>query len=894
MTHTTRRSLVVAVLLAVAVVVAWTLLGPRDSVPPPSDALRAQPATAAPALPSEEPLAVPAAPAPVASASADAASPEAERVAAPTVSTKQATLRGRCVDPSGAPLAGCTVGLSGWEANSLRMDEWMRDHAEAPAWQAPPAVTTDGDGRFAFTFWPPPPFQFALSVRRDGRGGMSGRWRTLAEGSTTDVGDVVMAPGILVTGRVVDASGAPMAKAYVTLARRFDQANEFDRVGPNWGTQVVSGPDGTFTARDCLPAGEYEVGTKHLLLQSPKQVTLAADRPMESLTVVVAQPRAVATIRGRLLDETGAPVHDVLVEDRIGSTRTYSNEDGTFELRQRDEPRGRSKIAVLTVVADDFEVDEASARREVPWGSVDVELRAVRAPALTLRVTDAAAAPVEAFAVYLVPRDRGHWSSSQLRARAQGRHEDGTVVVPGLNRGDWLLMVDFPASTGFESLHVPFRQDGGPRRMDLRALPAARRTVRVIATDDAPVAGAVVQLCDPFGAPLDEQRMLLRREQWVMNSHAACALVLSEGTTGADGRVELRGPGDRDLALYAPGPGHVPLRQSGIRLDADGELVVRVSRGARLVGKIVPPEAVAALRRLANGVASDAFPVGYRPRLSLSTEQWRRFPLNQGGTDELAALRIADDGAFDATGLPPGQWQVEVTGWIRSGNTANIRLFRSAKVQLADDVTTTQDLDLSFVLPGALEGLVFLNGQPFASGVVHLMGAGEQTNAKTDAEGRFRADLLAGEYRVHAYKETPSGEWVSLPCPTVVHVVRGQTTTQTFAIASAALRITVLGATGKPVEGVAVFLRGSGDGTRLTPTDAAGVTVTEVVPDTRTLRVLPKALAEPHAQQALWREANARGDRDPLAAHWLTLRKIEAVAGPPIAVELQLPAAAGY
>jgi protocatechuate 3,4-dioxygenase beta subunit len=894
MTLTARRSLVVAVLLAVAVVVAWTLRGPSDSVPPPSDAPRAQLGAAAPALPSEAPLAVAAAPTPAPSASADTAPPEPQRVAAPTALAKQATLRGRCVDPSGAPLAGCTVGLSGWGANSLRMDEWMRDHAEAPAWQAPPAVTTDGDGRFAFTFWPPPPFQFALSVRRDGRGGMSGRWRTLAEGSTTDVGDVVMAPGVLVTGRVVDASGAPMAKAYVTLARRFDPPNEFDRVGPNLGAQVVSGPDGTFAVRNCLPAGEYDVRTNHLVLQSPKQVTLVVDRPTEQITVVVASPPAVATIRGRVLDETGAPVRDVQIEDRAGSTNTYSKKDGTFELRQRDEPPGRSKIAVLTVVADDFEVDEASARREVPWGSVDVELRVVRAPALTLRVTDAAAAPVEAFAVYLLPSDRGGWTPLAPRPRAQGKHADGTVVVPGLTRGDWVLVVDFPASTGFESLYVTFRQEGGPRRMDLRALPAARRTVRVVATDDTPIAGAVVQLCDPFGAPLDERRMLLRRDLWRMNRNATNALVLSEGTTGADGRVEVRGPGDRELALYAPGPGHVPQRQSGIRLDAGGEIVLRVSRGARLVGKIVPPEAVAELRRLANGVASDAFPVAWRPRLSLSAEQWRRFPGNEVGADELAALRIADDGTFDATGLPPGQWQVEVTAWIRNDHSASTRAFRGAALQLADDVTTTQDLDLSFVLPGALEGLVFLNGQPFASGAVHLMGAGEQTNAKTDAEGRFRADLIAGEYRVHAYKETPSGQWVSLPCPTVVHVVRGQTTTQTFAIATAALRITVLGATGKPVEGVAVYLLSAGEGTRLTPTDAAGVTVTEVVPDTLTLRVLPKALAEPHAQQALWREANARGDSDPLAAHWLTLRTIEAVAGPPIAVEVQLPAAAGY
>jgi hypothetical protein len=689
-----------------------------------------------------------------------------------------------------------------------------------------------------------------------------------------------------------------MAQEYVNLTRRSDRAVGDDRVGPLWGAQVVSGPDGTFAVRNCLPAGEYDVSTNQRVLQSPKLVTLVVDRPTEQITVVVAPPPAVATIRGRVLDETGAPVRGVQIEDRSGSRGmavARSKKDGVFELRRSEELPGDPKNAVLFPVADEHEVDEASARREVPWGSVDVELRVVRAPALTLRVTDAAAAPVETFVVYLLPRNRNRMSSSDTRARAQGRHADGTVVVPGLTRGDWLLMVDFPTSTGFESLYVPFRQEGGPRRLDLWALPPVRRTVRVVATDDTPIAGAVVQLCDPFGAPLDEQRMLMRREVWLMNRHATNALVLSDWTTGADGRVEVRGPGDRALALYAPGPGHVPLRQSGIRLDAGGEIVLRVSRGARLVGKIVPPEAVAELRRLANGEASDAFPVGYLPHLALSAERGQRFPRNEVGVDDPAALRIADDGSFDATGLPPGRWQVAVTGWIRNDNGASTNSFRGATVQLADDVTTTQDLDLSFVLPGTLEGLVFLNGQLFANGAVHLMGPDQQRSVKTDAEGRFRANLFAGEYRVRAHRPMPPRGGVSLPCSTAVRVVRGATTTQTFAIGSAPLRVTVLGADGKPVAGVALALRGADDtDTWLPLTDAAGATATEVVPGALTLRVLPKALTDPQAQQALWQEAQARGDADPFARHWLTLRTIAPVAGPPIAVEVQLPATAGY
>ncbi len=876
--------------LAVAIAAFWFLFVRADDAP-----VHAAPPAETPAPAEAATLVAESRATSEQTATEDAPTPAPERTAVPDASPKNAILRGRCVDADGQPLAGCKVDFDGWTGNRDPMDQWLIDHGEKPAWTDPPDVITGVDGTFTFAFWPPPPFQFALTVTREGCGAMNGRWTTLAAGSDTNVGDVAMTAGVRVRGRVVDASGVPQAREYVTLRRRANPGSDFDRVGAGWGHQMVSRADGTFASPGWLVPGEFELRTQTFELQSQKTLTLRADRPLEEISVVVTKPAATATITGCVLDETGAPVSGVDIEERSGRggwNTTTSGRDGTFELRR--DKNDTEKATRLLALSNSYEVLEQP--RDVEWGATGVELRVARAGELTLRVTDPQQHPVEIYTVRLIAQNRGRWSSMDSRARAQGKHEDGTVVIAGLTAGDWLLLVDFAASTGFMPLFLEFAHERGPRRMDLRAVPAATRTLRVVTGTDTPVAGTTVQLCDPFDTPLHDARLVMQRDHWLANASTVNALILFEGTTDAEGRVGLRGPGSRNLGVCVLGPGHVPQRQQDIRLDVTDELVVRVSRGARLTGRIVPPEALAELKRLVGADATAGFSKRNRPRVGLSDGGGRRFPADHVLASNLPGLQIADDGSFDVDGVPPGVWRVQVEAMIvNERGSGSGRTFAPGEASLTDGQTTTVDLDLICLLPGTVEGLVLLNGQPLASENVTLTADGNSVSVTTDGEGRFRKSLMAGEYKVALHRLRGNSQFVSLRCPTRVQVARDQTTAVTLVLASATLKVTVLDPEGEPVAKLGLSLVGSDqEGYFLPPTDATGTSETELTAETVTLRLLPKHLSTQAAQTKLWQEAQARGDRDPFGPHWITLQTVHLEAGRASVLELRLPASAGY
>ncbi|MCA8966206.1 MAG: carboxypeptidase regulatory-like domain-containing protein, partial [Planctomycetes bacterium] len=501
--------------------------------------------------------------------------PARTAVAAPESARKTAILRGRCVDGDGGPLAGCTVRLHGWGANQERTDAWLLDHGSAPQWEDPDKVVTGADGRFELTFWPPPPFQFSLDVTRDGCVAMNGRWLALEEGSTTDVGDVVMAIGAQVSGRVVDTDGVPQAKAYVTIRRIGDPRHgaAFGAMQARWSSQAFSAADGSFRTHGWLVPGDYQVGVQERSLAKELEFELSAQRPVEDLVVVVKAAKEVLTISGRVVDETGQPVQGVRVTvslpSRVHVSGGDTRRDGTFRLQLPE--GGDSSPVGLVVWATDYETD--AEPRVVPWGSEDVEFQITRGATLTVRIADQAGAPVETYSVRLIPRNRGRFSSDDTKVRAQGRHDNGTVAIEGCTRGDWLLMVDFPSASGLESLFESLQQTANvARRVDLRVGASVQRSLRVLGAGGAPIAGSKVQLWETFGSPMTEKRMAMSREQWLGNLGSHRPLVLFEGVTDASGRVSLQGPADRGLGLCLLGPGHLPLQRDGIRLDVAEEL----------------------------------------------------------------------------------------------------------------------------------------------------------------------------------------------------------------------------------------------------------------------------------------------------------------------------------
>jgi hypothetical protein len=891
-----RRSIVVSLTaVLVAALAAWLWFAGAQPVALPSDA--AAPAPDAPAPGVSAPAAVEGA-APTASPAA----PASEREAAPAAAALPAPgplaiVRGRCVDAQGAPLAACRALVHGWAANEARMEAWLRDHAR-PDWQDPPVVATAADGRFQLAFWPPPPFQFTLDLAHDRFAQQSARWSTIAAGAVVDVGDVVLQPGIRVQGRTVDEAGRPVADVTLRVLSGSDRSAGA-RAMPSspWSVYASSGADGAFTLQSLLPPGPFRVEAEGDHAGSkPVEGVLVAERPVEVVAFVVAPRPKWPTIAGKVVDETGAPLAGAAVFARSdrGEWIGRSAADGAFVVRMTSAAAAAGEPVRLEVQHDLCEPAEPTAA--MPWGSADVTLTARRAGSFAVHVVDEARQPVADFSLRVAPRRRGPLSSTDMRVRLRGPFADGVATLPGLGRGAWTVVVEFPTAAGRAPAIVPIEvAGGGPTRVDVVAPRDVRRTLRLVDGAGQPVAGSTVQLALLADGSLSEQTPLLPREQFFAMGGQGRALVLMAATSDAAGEVALVGPPGVGLVVAALGPGHVPTRRGDVRLDAPGDFVLPVAIGARLRGRAGPPEALATLRRL-----GEPSPKPLSLRLVQDAGDRSQHLPERGGD---ARFHLATDGAFDVTGLPAGAWQVWLLHWHRQEGANLGKSSFLGSVTLVDGVSVEFEPDLGPVLPGTLRGTVSKNGAPFANAWVEVEGtlartAGsrperEQVVAQTDTAGRFAAPLPAGVYRVHL----PGKPRVA--CAESVAVPAGGAVDQPFTAASGTLEITVRDAAGAGVEGVGVFVvpASGGDRTELATTDAQGRIRAELGAEPVRFQALPKRLQPIAARQQYGSELQAKGGAgaiagaDVFAAVVLELGSATPVAGQTTAVALTLPAA---
>src|SRR5262245_55863523 len=258
---------------------------------------------------------------------------------------------------------------------------------------------------------------------------------------------------------------------------------------------------------------------------------------------------------------------------------------------------------------------------------------------------------------------------------------------------------------------------------------------------------------------------------------------------------------------------------------------------------------------------------------------------------------VGKDGAFELTGVPPGRWRIVVLCLV-AGERGRFLEEEGGFVDVADGEVVTRTIDLAAVLPGELEGVVLHNGAPLASSPVQLRmrladhpdgHSHHHEDVATDAAGRFRAQVRAGEYELTWTPVREVRSWVTVVASERVRIDAGKRTEQTFSLATGKVDVLVLEPSGKPAHNVRLECRDAGGVARFSfaPTDAEGRTTTECDVAPFTLCVLPKSLQDPAAAQA---HAQARlGQSDPFTDVRMVVGRFAPRAGEKVALEVRLP-----
>ena len=225
----------------------------------------------------------------------------------PTPRAGTGVIRGRVVRAdTGEPLRRVQV----------RVDEWSTGDLSGPA-----ATMTDAEGRYELTQLPAG--RYHLKASRGGYVEVSygqrrpferGRPLELGEGAVLKDIDFALPPGAVVTGRVIDEAGEPVAQAGVSLARRryieghrrlvsesgssTDDRGEFRIFGVPPGDYVIVA---TFEGRDLgsrdrvqyVPT--YYPGTP--VANEAQRITVGTGQELPGITIALARA-ATATVRG--------------------------------------------------------------------------------------------------------------------------------------------------------------------------------------------------------------------------------------------------------------------------------------------------------------------------------------------------------------------------------------------------------------------------------------------------------------------------------------------------------------------------------------------------------------------------------------------------------------------
>lgn len=734
-------------------------------------------------------------------------------------------LSGRVVGNLGKPIEGAIVYAA--DRNELATFPLDEIDPERDSWIRRVEATTDADGRFRIQ--PDAGSMITLAVRAPGFAPLDRDFTITTP--ERDLGELAMDPSVILSGRVVSASGRPIENA--RIARLSAQGDGFTFLGRLRGaTLATTDAQGSFRI-DQLAAGPW-----HLLVSEEEHPDLVqngeTERPGTVVNDLVFTLADGAEIRGRIVGAPPGAAAKLLVRAvaKSGEEGTaFDNPpafaagprlarcaaDGTFVVKglrkdenyrlvareQSREPFGGVRSAPVNARSGDrgvelayqpdtallFQVVDATTSRPV----VDLDVQAGRT--FPLPLLDEVGRPIRHF-----PEGRVRFGALPPATRGGGK--------PGAAQDAGSLKLHIEAA-GYQVFE----------RADIAVLDGQDNDLGIVRLEPAPVVRVLVLDAKTKQPVADAQVSLLEEKPEEKGFRAGIGIsieddsddgeVFAGGTaqrarTGADGRAVVTSLPGKNARLRVRHAGHSEYRSEPIALPGkeDLEETVKLGVGGAVTVTVVDPRGAAV-----SGAEID-----------------HEGPDRSSGDLALrnAGRRTDAEGRLAFEHLPPGSHRFRL-GKGSAGGVFNVggnhavmrRVVRGGGSQeegwASVEVAEGSEESLRLVAPekGGLAGRVTEAGKPLANATVRLGPRGSSMpatpfmddgrSARTDGTGDYQIDgVEEGEYTLTVEHPTRA-----MPFESEARVRAGENRLD-LDLPVAIVEGTITGEDGKPVAGVRV------------------------------------------------------------------------------------------
>ncbi len=554
---------------------------------------------------------------------------------------------------------------------------------------------TDASGRFEIQSLPAGSFD--LVVRGRGFAPLTVPGLVVPEGKgRTDLGTVMLAPGVAVRGKVTDPKGNPIAGAEVRAAAAQGETMPFPlRMREQGAADALTAADGLFTLEDRAPGESLDLTVSHP--QYGPGSAPAVSVPTEQPVRIVLQP--TARVSGKVTGPDRRPVAGAHV--------------GMSEMTSMSLRGGASRMLTIanhqSTVTDE---EGAFSFDNVAPGPIEMSANAPGRQRAKLEGLELAPGQ-ELKGVELVLAPGG---VVEGRVLADGRPMPGVeVAVTAPAARD----LDFPELDTTTDGDGQFRIDGvplGPRTVEAKAegyrravrdveVTAETKTVELVLERGLEVSGRVV---DDAGNPVAAATVRLIAGQSFFKAPQA--------DSGTDGAFTIGGLQDGTYQLFVNKDGYV-MERRGDNVTVAGASVagieVKLTSGGTITGRLS----------------------GVEPNQLSRVRVWANFEGNQGQVDPEGGYRIPNlrSGDYNVTAVIP-----------------NTSLRATGRVTLEPGAKEAR-LDLKFGDGHELRGVVLRNGQPVAGASLGLTrtGTSERASESTDHQGNFSfGGLEDGRYKL--------------------------------------------------------------------------------------------------------------------------------------------------